>query len=429
MRIQSSLVHRATSCFFLVFSVLTLFWAARAQDKSPPPPWANGASRAEDLEITLVTIGPGPGFSSWFGHTALGVEDKRLDVNCLYNFGMYSYHQGIILELLFGRLRFWVGPMSFQRALNNWERLDRYITIAVLYLSPEKRLEIAALLAESIKPENRYYLYQYYKDNCSTRVRDLIDRATHGQFKKAMMASPSRLTYRDHTRRFLIRPIVDYGLMFAMSHEIDKPITIWDEMFLPCELERNVLDFKYSDENGKSVSLAASHRVVYASKHRTPPPEKRSRLWPWMLLWGFLASGLSFLTAKMYLRGTRGGRIGFGLFQAFLGLSFGGAGVFLVFVWAFTDHTVGYHNENLFFVNLLTFAAAPLGLLVAAGKERFMPYLIKLWYVCGAIAALGIALKIMPWFYQNNASTIALVAPLLATTAFSMRMIDKARHS
>jgi len=413
--------------FFLVFMVLILAWTAQAQDENTPTPWETGRSRAEDLEITLVTVGPGPGFSSWFGHTALGVEDKRLGIDCLYNFGMYHYHPGILVDLLFGRLRFWVGPMDYSQALKVWIRRDRDVSIALLNLSPDKRLEIAQNLAESIKPENRYYLYKYYKDNCSTRVRDLLDYATDGQFKKSTMTIPSRMNFRNHTRRFLIRPLIDYGLMFCMSHEIDRPITAWDEMFLPSELERNVLDLEYTDEEGHSVSIAASHKVVYTSKSRPTPHKKRAKLWPWMFLWGLLFSSLSFATAKMYLRGTRMGRIIFGLYQAFVGLVFGGAGSFLIFAWIFTDHTVGYHNENIFLVNPLTLAAGLLGLIIAAGKERFVPLIIKIWYVCGAIAVLGIALKILPWFYQDNYATLALLIPLLTTTVYSMRMIDKAR--
>lgn len=423
------ITSRIVFCSLVILWVLILIRPAHAQKDSPPPPWETGRSHAEDLEITLITVGPGPGFSSWFGHTGLGVEDRRLNASCIYNFGMYSYHPGIILELLFGRLRFWVGPMVYNNALKLWQNQDRDISVVVLSLKLEKRLEMAKYLAQCIKPENRYYFYKYYEDNCSTRVRDLIDNATDGQFKRAMMKKPSRLSFREHSRRFLIRPIVDFGLMYAMSHDIDKPITVWDEMFLPCELERNVLDFKYSDENGKTVTLVTSHRVVYTSKNRTPPPEKSARLWPWMLLWGFLASGLSYITAKMYMRGTKKGRIVFGLYQAFLGLSFGGAGLFLIFAWGFTDHGVGDHNENLFLVNMLTFCAAPLGLLIASGKERFVSHLIKLWYICGVIAALGIALKILPWFYQNNWSSIALIAPLLATTVYSMRLIDTSRHT
>ena len=96
------------------------------------------------------------------------------------------------------------------------------------------------ILAWNALEENKYYLFDYYRDNCATRVRNLIDNATDGALHAATH-TPASFTWREHTERLAADdPFVFFGLDLAMGGFIDQPITFWEEMFLPAKLEEGL---------------------------------------------------------------------------------------------------------------------------------------------------------------------------------------------
>ncbi|MBL8956489.1 MAG: DUF4105 domain-containing protein, partial [Myxococcaceae bacterium] len=135
-----------------------------------PAPWApGGASRPEDLVISVATFGPGDDLPSWWGHTALVVEDRRLNHARLYNYGMFDFSTGFVHKFVQGRLEFWVGEASVIGTYEMYKSLDRDVRIQYLDLTPEQAQIAAQALANNVLPENREYLYHHYNDNCSTR--------------------------------------------------------------------------------------------------------------------------------------------------------------------------------------------------------------------------------------------------------------------
>src|SRR5690349_2233252 len=86
------------------------------------PPWLTGESAPEDLDIFLITFGPGTDIPSWFGHGALGVRDRKLRQALLYNYGMFSFDNAMLAKFATGRLEFWVGDASVQGTLGHYRR-------------------------------------------------------------------------------------------------------------------------------------------------------------------------------------------------------------------------------------------------------------------------------------------------------------------
>jgi hypothetical protein len=167
-----------------------------------------------------------------------------------------------------GRLIFWVAAWNTEGALNYYQSLDRTIRMQILDLSPERRLELARFLDHNILPENREYLYDHYNDNCSTRIRDLIDKMVDGQFAQSC-AQAGRMTLRQHTRRHTHQHFwMDLLLMFLMNDTIDKPVTRWQEMFLPTELERNVQSLTLTDSSNVHRKLVAENLLFFEGSER-----------------------------------------------------------------------------------------------------------------------------------------------------------------
>ena len=223
----------------VAWAVLLAALSAAKASHARPAPWATGESRAEDLVVELVSFGPGDAIHQVFGHAALLVHDRRLGDARLYNYGMFSFGPDMIPSFIQGRLTFWVGEQPPHPAIDFYVREDREVVRQRLRLSPGDRALLAQHLARNVLPANREYLYHHYNDNCATRLADAIDRATHGQFKQAL-SGPGRLTFREHTRRYVTHhPLLEFLMMHGLAGNVDRPITRAQELFLPDELERD----------------------------------------------------------------------------------------------------------------------------------------------------------------------------------------------
>jgi hypothetical protein len=200
-------------------------------------------------------------------------------------------------------------------------------------------------------------------------------------------------------------------LDFLMNDEIDKPITVWDEAFLPGELAALVDRATYA-EDGQQLPLVADRRVVFEAG-KPPPPSEPPAYGPWLLALGVALGAAAMLLARWWRSaGSRLARALLGVETALVGLALGLPGTVLLLMWLFTEHTVTHRNENLFFANPLTFAALPLGVMLAFGSERARRALRGVWLLLSASGLVGLALKVLPLFDQDNWRIIALVLPV-----------------
>jgi hypothetical protein len=276
---------------------------------------------------------------------------------------------------------------------------------------------MAAFLEWNILPENRTYLYDHYKDNCATRVRDLIDRMVDGQLYTAT-SGPGRQTLRQHTRRYTAGHFpMNWLLMFLMSGVIDRPIRQWDEMFLPIEVERDVAALVYADPQGVSRRLVSSEALFYQARDRRPVPEQPPVYWPRALAIG-LGLALAGLGLAAWRRGgARAARIVSGLYESLLGLLLGLPAAVLAFMSWFTNHTVTYGNRNLLAANFGILLALPLGITLAAGARLAGKALAALWALSLLLGLLALALQIFPAIRQDNGLTVAVFLPVQAALA------------
>lgn len=416
--------HATGTCCrkFLMFLFFIALGASLVN--AQPAPWYTGQSRAENLEVKLVTIDPGDELYSWWGHSAIIVEDTKLNKSRFYNFGLFSFtEENFFTNFAMGRLFFAVGAAPTNPALDQYRDANRNIRIQVLDIEPDKKLEMARLLEQNILPENRQYLYDHYFDNCATRVRDVIDRSVNGALKELTVIQ-AEATLRQLTRRYTQHNYpADLLLMFLMGGSIDKPIAVWDQMFLPIDLETYVAELEISDGKGGYKPLVSENIRWYDSVGRDPVPDTVAGGWPISLLigipLGLCAFMLTFLLIGRQHRRNRLVRILYGTYTSLLGLIFGVVGSALFFFSLFTDHAVTYFNENLFLANPITLLLFPFGIAAAAGSRISVRIVKWIWLLQGCLAVLLLILKIFPPFSQQNWITLSLLLPIYAGFAGS----------
>jgi len=393
---------------------------------------AGEASEAEEpgseLTISLLTFGPGDHPFYKFGHDALLVHQARAGRDAhdargprddVYNYGTFDYRSPtLISDFLKGRLRYWLSVQSLAATVAHYRAENRSILAQELALTPQQRRALADRLAHDALPANRYYRYDYYRDNCSTRVRDAIDAAVGGRLRAAS-AGPASLTFRGHTERLTADDVPVYlGLDVAMGDAIDQPITQWEEMFLPSMVEERV---RHVTNLGSVGSVSAStpagdvplvaRETLLLDPHRPPLRESPPR---WGVRMGLIGSALGVALAALghAARSSRLARVGFGLGLAVLGLAAGLLGCIFVFFWLATDHSVAHHNENILqcFPLGLTLAVFAVG--VAWGSEGAKRAVAAIAAVLAVCSITGLALKALPWFDQVNGPLVALLLPV-----------------
>ena len=375
-------------------------------------------SLSNNIIIKLVTIGPGHELTSWWGHTAIIVEELNTGNSKFYNYGLFSFEDdNFVTNFIMGRLIFWVGAWKTPNALAYYRSLDRDIRFQILNLSPKETLEIKGFLENNVLPENARYLYDHYYDNCSTRLRDIFNRISNGKLKE-IAQEKSRMTLREHTRRHTYHdPLMDFILMFLMNDTIDKEITVWNDMFLPTEMEMVLDRLTYQTDTGEIKKIVKTKMVHYKSKSVTDLPEKAPIHWPYTLIIGIIFGSISlwFVLIKYDKL--------FFVYNLIIGLVFGFIGTLLFLIASFTDHTVTYFNENLFFANPLTLLIFVLTILVLKNKEKYLNLFYNNWLVITIISLMGIVVKIFPAFDQDNLQAMTLIFPILAGTFISIYIL------
>jgi len=368
--------------------------------------------------ISLVTFGPGPEVHQAFGHNALIVSGRGYATPAVYNYGMFGFGPGMIPKFLRGRLEFWTGVMPLPRTFDFYVGADRDIRLIPLKLTVAQRYQVAAELARDASPEHRDYLYDHYSNNCSTRVRDVIDHALNGQLKKAL-SKPGRFTLREHTRRYMQHdPLIDWLMMFGLNDSVDQPLAQWGETFLPDELERALIALPPLGPPGQQASILGERVMVYRSTRQAPPESPDTR-WPWLLLIGIVNAALVLWTGLRARRiNNSRSRWAFAIVHGQISFVLGFLGTLLLSLW-FTDHLVSHGNENLWQANPLPLMASTLTFGLITQSQRIETLLRTLWLTM-AVTTIGLLLlkPILPMLDQDLSMTIPFFAPINLAFAF-----------
>lgn len=395
---------------------------------------------ADNLIVQLATLGKGDPLYVWFGHTALVITDLRSNRKIMYDYGIFSFSSGFYKSFIMGRMLYEVWATSAEGRYEEAMQEDRDIRIMTLNLEPSVKLELVRFLNFNIQTEYQQYLYHHYDENCSTRIRDIIDTAVLGQFKAWAMNIPSDYTIRqDVMRHTMASPLIDWLLNFLQNSSIDRKVSLWERMFLPQVLEKALLDFSYIDSEGNTVPMVSSSEVMYVQSDPSIRPEVLESWQSPTAMWfigalviSSLIGLLSFAGNRTYTKNVkRMYRIIHGVLNASLALVFGMCGTVLLFMMLFTTHNVTYWNENILIVHPLLLLCAIQSIRGAFGREKAMSAFRRNMSVMTVLVLLLISVKLLlpEVFLQNNWQIILTVFPFyLVNSSLLHRLFDREKR-
>jgi hypothetical protein len=393
--------------------------AAPAHGQPDPQPGA---------ELTVYHAVFGPGVAVWekFGHNAIWIRDALTGSTISYNYGMFDFEQpGFVPRLMRGDMLYSMGVRDADQELAVYQYYDRSVWVQRLNMAPAEKHALREFLEWNWLPANREYRYDYFRDNCSTRVRDALDRALGGAISRALADVPTGTTYRWHSLRLTADSHLTYaGLVLGLGSPTDRPIDAWQEGFIPMELARHLATVTVTDGAGGTVPLVAEELTLYTSTRPPPaaaPPERTAGY----LLIGLLLGG-GLVALGRFARSSRRGALGLAMAISIWGVATGFFGLILALLWGATSHIDSFDNLNLLQVNPLGFllaVAAPLAVLRRTSPTRDYAVLRLAWPAAIAMLALsvtGLLLAVLPLLHQENGPLIAVVLPVHAAVVLSL---------
>lgn len=396
----------------LLALVLTWTVAGRAH--------AQAVDDGSSLRIYLMTVEPGSEIWEKFGHDALWIIDSATGERVSYNYGIFDFAQPhFIPNFLRGRMLYSMGeaPRSVDAELAYYASFNRTIVVQELNLTPAQKRDLRDFLAWNNLPENTSYRYDYFRDNCATRIRDAIDRATGGQLRSALTARDAGTTYRWQARRMMaaevpvgtfdVGPLAYTGIELGLGNPVDHPLNAWDDSFLPMQLMEHVRHVDVRGPDGADAPLVLEERVLYQSDRAPVAAEPPNRTGVHLLI-GLIIGGI-LLAAGWLAASYRAARVAFGVVGFLWSLVAGVFGLIIMLLWAVTDHTATYRNENVLQLNVLSLVLAVLVLTALFGRARRTAFRVAA--AVAGLAVLGFVLQIMPEFDQFNGEIIALALP------------------
>lgn len=346
----------------------------------------SSAQDSSNMRISLLTCTPGDELYSIFGHSALRVIDSSSVTDIVYNYGTFNFDdEGFYLKFIRGKLLYYITIEHFQDFKYLYQATNRGMTEQVLNFSPEEKIKIQHALNENLKEENRYYKYDFFLDNCTTRLRDLIVKnKTPTPLLPAVM--PENTKFRQAIHQYLDKGRQYWsklGIDILLGAPTDAIMTPGQQQFLPDNLMKAL-------DSSKNTTVVLSSTNLY-------PFDTSANKGGWFTPMFFLTTLLVFFILLGISKNKNVQMILAGL-DGLLFFLTGALGILLIFMMTGTDHSMTKNNYNILW-------AWPTHILISffinSNKKWVRTYFM--------ITSVCLAVLLMAWFFLPQLMNNALI--------------------
>lgn len=288
----------------------------------------------------MITCGPGQEeLYVAFGHSAIRVVDPVHRIDYAYNYGVFDFDQpNFYLNYTKGLLLFKLGVYAYPDFVNSYVYYNRSVTEQVLNLSTTQKQAVFNFLEWNAMPENETYRYDYFYNNCATKIRDVFTQILGDSLRFDESFITTSYTIRQLTDLCLEhQPWGDLGIDVCLGLPMDKRASPREYMFLP-EYVLAFMDRATILRNGEPQPLVKRKVAVFTSLPREIP---QSLIHPLTALGAFALLVLALTVWDM--RRKKLSR----WFDAAFFLVLGTVGTLLLVLWVATDHQAASRNFNL----------------------------------------------------------------------------------
>jgi hypothetical protein len=364
----------------------------------------------KDLRIALITYGPGTIYWERFGHDAIEVRDTVSGQSINFNYGVFDFNQkDFLLNFARGRMNYMMDAEQSDPEMQWYAQQGRSVRRQVLALSPAQAAKLRDFLLWNLEPQHMHYRYDY----CTTKVRDALDRVMGGDLEEQLRDRPSDFTYREQTDRLMSgQPWLMLLLDLGLSGYADRPLSVWQDAFLPMELSHAINQAQNATGATASHPLVASDTLLAPNRLPAPPARAPDLVVP------MASTGLALAILLWFLGRSEHDlpQIAFGALASLWLVLTGLAGLFMLALWTLTAHRAGWANANLLLFNPLAFA-----LLAAVWHRRVSRRAHAIAWLVAVLALLGLAANLTNLFIQQNLPWILLALPVWAVLLHVLR--------
>ncbi|NLD64589.1 MAG: DUF4105 domain-containing protein, partial [Bacteroidales bacterium] len=220
------------------------------------------AQRPDSAEVYMITCAPGDASYSIYGHTALRITVRGTGFDMAYNWGIFDFETpNFVYRFAKGKLDYLLGAYPYERFLEEYIAEGRSVWSQKLNLTTAEKERLFDLINENLKPENRKYRYDFFFDNCATRVRDIVFEAVSDSL--ILPVREEEKSFRQLIDPYQkVLPWLDFGADMLLGLQSDKKATLSDEMFLPIFLRDNFAGIMITRDNVSEPLAGPAETVV-----------------------------------------------------------------------------------------------------------------------------------------------------------------------
>lgn len=352
-----------------------------------------------NITISLITGSPGSELYSVFGHSAIRVRDDRTERDILYNYGTFDFNTpNFYWKFMRGKLLYMLSVERTEDLFRGYVQEGRSITEQTLNFTDTQEEKLIQFLEWNHKPENRYYMYDFFYNNCATVIRDVFEKEYGVDYQ---VDSVKEITFRQLLdEKMPHMQWTNFGMDLILGTPADKKADFRNQMFLPEYLSQHLA--KATLSNGEPL-VQDQHTKTLVQKMPVNTAEAVINFTPtlFFVIVAMLALVLTFSGSQ---------RMKY-IFDLILFTTLGLGGLFLLFMWFGTDHVTTKYNWNLLWMN-------PLCLFLAIGIAQGKA---KKWLQVGfAIYATILWILLLTWNWIPQQFNIAIIPILIALIIRSM---------
>ncbi|MFM1932263.1 MAG: hypothetical protein RL226_1566 [Bacteroidota bacterium] len=298
------------------------------------------AQLSQDATISVLTCEPGDELYSVFGHSAIRVYEPGV-FDVVYNYGTFEFSDDFYLKFAQGKLNYKLSKSGFPDFNYEYLMTNRAVTEQVLNLNLEEKQKVVDLLEENYLPENRYYLYDFFFDNCATRIRDILQKALGDRMQFHSSFPADSISFRQMIQRYLGNMHWgDFGIDMALGMPCDAKMKVGENMFLPDGIFE---EFATATLDGKPLVEQTNELLLSQEDLKMKPGMNQP------LLLAIALALIAMLDALFHF--TKRTQMVF--IPRIIFLLFGIIGILVLLLWVATDHTTTANNLNLIWASPL----------------------------------------------------------------------------